>query len=355
MTEPLVLADGIAYGTLQAMQSSSEGLLKYAADRRTVGFLAFYYMLFATAWLATPTHPLAIAALTVSLCLMAFFIAVMTHNTIHSPIFHSPMLNRLFSVGLSWGFGAPASGFLPGHNLSHHRYLGLRKDNVRTYKVRYRWNFLNQALFFFHMVPGILRTEGLFVKNVKGDPDARGWYLQHRFETSLLFVAKAALLIVDWKKAVLFVAIPNVYGVWAIFGTNFWQHDGCDEHHPYNHSRSFTSKLLNYVTFNNGFHAVHHEKPGLHWSLLPAYHAENYHAHCHPALEQKSLLIYLWRTCVYPAARLRYDGTPYVLPPKDSDEDWVADAFSTGAARMVYDGVTGKTSSFPLEDDAKAA
>jgi hypothetical protein len=24
---------------------------------------------------------------------------------------------------------------------------------------------------------------------------------------------------------------------WGIFGTNYWQHDGCDHTHPYNHSR----------------------------------------------------------------------------------------------------------------------
>ena len=63
---------------------------------------------------------------------MTFVVAVMTHNTIHCPIFYNPWLNRLFSVGLSWGFGNPASGFLPGHNLSHHRFLNQRRDNVRT-------------------------------------------------------------------------------------------------------------------------------------------------------------------------------------------------------------------------------
>lgn len=324
------------------MPEKSRGLLKYKADRRTVGFLLFYYAVFAYAWLRTPASPLAIAAIVVTLSLMTFFIAVMTHNTIHCPMFYNPWLNRLFSVGLTWGFGNPASGFLPGHNLSHHRFLGGRKDNVRTYKIRFRWNFLNQALFFFVMLPGIVRTESGFVKKVAKDPEARGWYLQYRVEQIMLFTVKIALLILDWKRALLFVAIPNAYGVWAIFGVNYWQHDGCDETHPYNHSRSFRSKLLNWFTFNNGYHAVHHEKAGLHWSLLPTYHAHNYTGRVHPALEEVSLTKYLWRSCVYPGTRLRYDGKPVVLPPKDVDEDWVADAFSTGASKVVYDGIAGR-------------
>ena len=336
------------------MQSSRVGLLKYRADRRSIAFLLFYYCLFAYAWFANPSSPWVIAALTITLSLWTFFIAVMTHNTIHCPIFYSPTLNRLFSVGLSWGFGAPASGFLPGHNLSHHRFLGTTQDNIRTTKMRYRWNFLNQALFFFHMVPSIIRTESRFVKNVKDDPQARGWYWQHRFESTMVLVLRILVIWLDWKRALFFVAIPQVYGVWAIFGVNFWQHDGCDEQHPYNHSRTFTSKLLNYFVFNNGYHAIHHDQPALHWSLQPKVHAERYHGRCAPELEQKSLIAFLWRSCIYPGVRLNFDGTKKVLPPKDVDVDWVADAFSTGASRMVYSGVVGKTET-PIDKDLEAA
>ncbi len=317
-------------------------LLKYSADRRTVAFLCIYFAALAYGWFYTPASALGVAAIVAFLSVWTFFIAVMTHNTIHAPIFHNALLNRMFSVGLTLGFGSPASGFLPGHNLSHHRFLNTPKDNVRPHKMRFRWNFLNQALFFFGMFTGIVRTESQFVKNVAKDPDARGWYYQYRFETFAHFAFKALALYLDWKKALLFVAIPNVYGVWAIFGTNFWQHDGCDEKHQYNHSRTFKSKLLNYFAFNNGFHNVHHDKPGLHWSLLPAYHAEHYAGRLHPELDRVSLTAYLFKTCIYPGKRLSYDGTPYVLPPADKDEDWVADAFSTGASRMVYSGVSAK-------------
>jgi hypothetical protein len=45
--------------------------------------------------------------------------------------------------------------------------------------------------------------------------------------------------------------------------------------------------LLNALLFNNGYHTVHHHKPGVHWSELRKLHAE--HAHnIHPALLQRS-------------------------------------------------------------------
>jgi len=92
------------------------------------------------------------------------------------------------------------------------------------------------------------------------------------------------------------------------------QHDGCDANHKYNHSRSFTGALTNWWTFNNGYHAIHHEFPGMHWSELPAAHRERLGPHIHPSLDQKSLILYCIRAYVWPGQRLTYDGHPVVLP-----------------------------------------
>ena len=50
----------------------------------------------------------------------------------------------------------PISEYIPGHNLSHHRFLQAREDVMRTSKVRLRWNFLNLVSFPFAVPPGIL-------------------------------------------------------------------------------------------------------------------------------------------------------------------------------------------------------
>lgn len=66
-------------------------------------------------------------------------------------------------------------------------------------------------------------------------------------------------------------------------------------------------------------------KPNLHWSLLPAYHAEHLRPFIHPNLDRDDFLNYLFQTHIYPAKRVDYLGNPIVLPPKTEDADWVND------------------------------
>ena len=52
--------------------------------------------------------------------------------------------------------------------------------------------------------------------------------------------------------------------------------------------------VLNWLTFNNGYHGIHHDHPPLHWSLAPEAHRERYGGKIHPGLEQPSLPAYAW-------------------------------------------------------------
>jgi fatty acid desaturase len=149
------------------------------------------------------------------------------------------------------------------------------------------------------------------------------WYRQFMLELVVYLAFLAVLAILDWRKFIVFVMIPHQYAAWGIMGINFVQHDGCDGEHPYNHSRNFKGALLNWFTFNNGFHGMHHMRPGLHWSLLPEAHEKELAPHIHPALDRQALLPYLFQAYVWPGTRKNYDGTDYVLPPPRDDEDWM--------------------------------
>jgi fatty acid desaturase len=294
-------------------------VLRYRADIRSLGILTSYAILFTLGWLLSPHGPLLWAWVTV-LCLSAWYCAIVAHNTVHCAVFTKRWMNRAFQVWVSLSYGFPISEYIPGHNLSHHRYMQMREDVMRTTKVRFRWNLLNLLFFFPVVTPAILRGNARF-KLLRG-PKALAWHRQFMLEAIVVWSVKVGLLLLDWRKALVFLVVPHLFANFGIVTINLLWHDGCDAEHPYNHSRNFISPLLNFLTVNNGYHGMHHIEPGLHWSLLPQAYAERLRPHLHPALEQYSLLAYVFRTFVYPGKRQRYDGAPLVIVDP-GDRDWV--------------------------------
>jgi fatty acid desaturase len=54
----------------------------------------------------------------------------------------------------------------------------------------------------------------------------------------------------------------------------YHQHAGLSANDPLRASRSAVGRLYNLRTLNLGYHTAHHLRPSLHWSKLPAFHAE---------------------------------------------------------------------------------
>jgi fatty acid desaturase len=243
----------------------------------------------------------------------------------------------VFQVVLTLSYGHMVSAYVPGHNLSHHKHTQARKDVMRTTKVRFRWHALNGLLFMFTVGPAIVKGEAAYFAAMKKRLPA--WFRQMWLERLSLWAMYLTFLGLDLAspalslpfvdgpvpglRFVLYVWLPHFYAAWGIITMNMLQHDGCDETSPYNHSRNFTGKLVNFFTYNNGYHGIHHLQPGLHWSLAPKAHDDLLKPFQDPRLDEPSLLAYLFRTFVWPGKRLRFDGTPVVLPPLEADEGWV--------------------------------
>lgn len=295
-------------------------MLRHREDIRTLATVATFYGLVAAQWIVDPPWPIAVL-LTVVSCATSFLIAVATHNAVHTPLFHSRRLNSFFQVVLTLGYGHPVSAFVPGHNLSHHRYMQTPKDAMRTTKLRFRLHLLNVLLLPVLVGGAIYRGNALYFKTMrKRNPR---WFRQFTIEATVYALACAILLLLDPLKFIYTVMIPHQYAAWGIMAMNMIQHDGLDETSEWNHSRNFVGPIINWFTFNNGYHTIHHRHPGLHWSLAPAAHAAEVHPHIHPNLEQKNFLVFLFRTFLLPGGRQRADGTPYQSPPAEPDQDWV--------------------------------
>ncbi len=302
-------------------------MLRYRADLRTIAFMAVFFGLVAVQWTVPQVNVFqgapvwAWLPLLVLTSFFSFFCAVATHNTIHSPVFEKRAHNRVFQAVLTLTYGHPVSAFVPGHNLSHHKHTQTRKDVMRTSKVRFRWNLLNGLLFLAFVGPSIMKGEAQYFAAMKERLPA--WYQQYRIEKYLLWGLYLVLVLIDWKSFLLFVFLPHKYAAWGIVTMNLLQHDGADAESEWNHSRNFVGKLVNWFTLNNGFHTIHHMHPGLHWSLTPEAHAREVAPHIHPNLDQPSLLAYIFRTYIWPAKRLTYEGKPVVLPEEGPDESWI--------------------------------
>jgi fatty acid desaturase len=306
---------------LSGVENSTIAMLRYRADLRTLAFVTTYFGLAGGGYALEPSSVPLAAAWVALTCLLSFSGAVITHNAVHAPLFRSRALNRAFQVVLTLTYGHPVSSFVPGHNLSHHKHTQSRRDVMRTSKVRFRWHLLNGLFFMFRMGPDIMRADTRYALSMRARKPA--WFRQFVVEYAVLYGSYGALLLLDWKAFLLYVFLPHRYAGWGIITMNLLQHDGCDETSDFNHSRNFVGRLVNWFTFNNGYHTVHHMQPGLHWSLLPQAHAVRVAPFIDPRLGQPSLLAYLWRTFVWPGRRLRFDGTPLELPDEGPDQDWI--------------------------------
>jgi fatty acid desaturase len=284
-------------------------MLRFKEDRRSVAFV-FSYLAFVAAALAIHPPTWVLLVLCPIVGIWCFSLATICHNAQHCPVFRNRRVNKLWHVFVSLGCGEAMSDYIPGHNLSHHAYLQQDRDPMRTSKARHANNLLNYLTFFWSASGAMTKlVYGWLWRSRKTRPEI---FRQWAVKFVLLISFWIAAGVIDWRVFLLLVFIPAKFANWAIFSINYPQHDGCDPNDPVNHSRNFVGRFDNWLFFNNGYHGIHHLKPGTHWSLYPELHRELLEPTIHPALEEPSLVRYLWRSSFSP--RVTYDGQPLVLP-----------------------------------------
>lgn len=238
-------------------------LLTYRADRRTLAYMAVTTALLVTQWNLAAFQPI----LYLWSLFMAVSVAIIAHNHNHVPIWRSRLLNIATDYWLTLFYGFPAFGWIPTHNKNHHFLNNKEGDYTITYRVSEKNNILTLLSYpsissYFQQAPiaGYLRT--LWRCNRPKFYLAASQYI-------VLGLYYALAILVNWKKAVLFIVIPHQVSVFSVMIFNYVQHVHTDEESSYNHARNFVG-LINLALFNNGYHTIHHKSPGIHWSETPA-------------------------------------------------------------------------------------
>ena len=285
--------------------------LRYECDKRVLLWIVLYHALTVFTWQAFYSLSLLPCSILVFLCAMfSFFGATITHNAIHVPLFGTGTQNSFFQIVLTHTYGWPVSALVPGHNLSHHKFTNTPKDAMRTDRMRYKWNLLNYLMFPVTTASAIAASDKQYMMEQKAQN--RPIWNQYVAEAVSFYPLQVMLCVADPVRYVCVVFLPQLYAKYQIIAMNILQHDGCNEQHldAYNNSRNFVGTAINYLTFNNGYHTIHHANPGWHWHRLPKAHNDLIKPHMHPNLDQSNILSYFWTAHIYPGKRLMYDGSP---------------------------------------------
>lgn len=257
-------------------------MLRNRADIRTLAYMAVTTALLLVNWNLPSFNVITF----VWACFMGVTVSVMAHNHNHLPIWKSKRLNQLTDYWITVFYGFPAFAWIPTHNANHHRYTNREPDYTRTYRYTERNNLL--TLVTYPTISGLHQQSAIknYLQKLWHNNRSRFWFSISQYGVLITWVVGALLL--DWKKALLYVVIPQQVGLYAVLIFNYVQHIHADEESEYNHSRNIVGFWLNALLFNNGFHTVHHMKPTMHWSDTPQGHAEHVEPHIDPALNERT-------------------------------------------------------------------
>lgn len=272
--------------------------LRFIADRRALFWALCLFPAVPALSYARPA--LAPWLLPLSLYL-SYCAGVLAHNHNHAPVFRDKRLNSLYSAWLSFFYGCPLFVWVPTHNQNHHRYLDGPGDATRTAELAPVDSFW--AALSYPTRSAIAQSPAVFryAREARRHHPAR--FRRIVLETATVVLGHAGAAALAWALygigpgAVLYacaLGIPALYAAWSMMFTNYLQHVGCDQPSVDDHSRNFVSRWMNWLVFEAGYHTVHHEYAGTHWSAYPALHAARA-ARISPELIERTLLGYCAR------------------------------------------------------------
>lgn len=228
-------------------------------------------------------------------CYMAVLVTVMSHNHNHLQMWTKKPLNIFTDYWLTLFYGFPVFAWIPTHNKNHHKFTNKEGDYTITYRISEGNNLY--TLLTYPTISSYYQQRPIrdFLKQKWDRRPQTFWYCISQYVVLAAFLL--VMFLIDWKKALLFVFIPQQVGLFSVLIFNYLQHVHADEESEWNHSRNIVGPVMNILLLNNGYHTIHHKKPGLHWSVLPEEHKKIEH-HIDPSLLEQSILWLVFRTYV---------------------------------------------------------
>jgi fatty acid desaturase len=197
-------------------------------------------------------------------------VAAWNHHHQHVHVFHQAVLNRALELVYALQTGVTSNTWVLHHSLGHHvNYLDQEKDESRW--ARADGSVMGVAEYAFDVaLTAYPRAFGVATRHAR---QQRIWAVM--LGVTLLLLAA----IVAWRPLpalfvfVLPMAISLVLTAWATHS----HHAGKSTASHFVACNNVLHRGYNLLTGNLGYHTAHHHRPGVHWSKLPALHAEIAH------------------------------------------------------------------------------
>ena len=214
-----------------------------------------------------------------------------SHNLIHNPFFRWKWLNRTYSIILSLTDGFSQEFYHHVHLRHHVGNMDRVKDGTtidplsiyrhgKDGKPESPWTYTFYSYFRDDIGDVYKRLKEKY-------PDKARWIWR---EIYILLGVYLVCLIYDWRA---FLAmLPFYYFGHSLSSLNgYYEHFKGDPDTPIAWGVSTYNRLYNWTWIYNGYHAEHHYRPKMHWTLMRALrdeiadeqHAKGVHVmnHCH--------------------------------------------------------------------------
>jgi fatty acid desaturase len=242
-------------------------MLRRDADRRALLWMSVAVAVAAGSWCFPPARPWLLPLG----IYFSFSAGLIAHAHNHCPMFHSRAANQLFNLLLTPFFGFPVFVWVAGHNRQHHKFTNGPGDPSAGWRL-FHGHHLVSAIVTPLFVMVYEPVVGPFL--VDAWRRRRRLFVMYLLQLAVYAALGAAALAADWRGFVWAFVLPGGFGLYALHYVNYIQHVHCDPSSEFAHSRDWTGRLVNFFTFNQGFHTVHHNRPGAHWSEWRTLHEE---------------------------------------------------------------------------------